>query len=130
MRIDFESIKPLYLQIAEAIEDDILTGRLKEGGPAYSQLILSNELGVNPATAAKGINVLVQAGILEKKRGLSMAVAKGARIKLISSKQKNSLQPLVRDLVAEARKIELSEEDVVKMLRESFAVREGGAAHE
>jgi len=130
VRIDFESIKPLYLQIAEAIEDDILTGRLKEGGPAYSQLILSNELGVNPATAAKGINVLVQAGILEKKRGLSMAVAKGARIKLISSKQKNSLQPLVRDLVAEARKIELSEEDVVKMLRESFAVREGGAAHE
>ncbi|MCL2654501.1 MAG: GntR family transcriptional regulator [Coriobacteriia bacterium] len=130
MRIDFESIKPLYLQIAEAIEDDILTGRLQEGGPAYSQLILSNELGVNPATAAKGITVLVQAGILEKKRGLSMAVATGARAKLISSKQKNSLQPLVRDLVAEARKIELSEEDVVKMLQDGFAAQEGGAAHE
>jgi len=130
VRIDFESIKPLYLQIAEAIEDDILTGRLQEGGPAYSQLILSNELGVNPATAAKGITVLVQAGILEKKRGLSMAVATGARAKLISSKQKNSLQPLVRDLVAEARKIELSEEDVVKMLQDGFAAQEGGAAHE
>ena len=121
MRVDFDSIKPIYLQIAEAIEDDILVGRLPEGSPAYSQLILSKELGVNPATAAKGIKVLVQEGLLEKERGKSMVVARGARSKLVSSRQKNGLHCLVSDLVAEAQKIELSKQDVLAMVSEYYA---------
>lgn len=67
------------MQIAEGIEDDIIKGVLKEGDQSYSQLTISKELNVNPATAAKGINVLVHKGILEKQRGLSMIVAAGAR---------------------------------------------------
>ena len=49
---------PIYVQIADAIEDDILTGRIEEGGTCYSQVTLAKELRVNPATAAKGINLL------------------------------------------------------------------------
>lgn len=130
MRIDFDSIKPLYLQIAEAIEDDIVTGRLEEGNPAYSQLVLSQELGVNPATAAKGINALVQKGILEKKRGQSMVVADGAKEQLISSKQQYGLQSLIRELVAESQKVKLSESEVIKMLQDGFAAWGGGRKHE
>ena len=58
MEISFDSLIPVYVQIAEAIEYDIISGKLSEGGTAYSQLIIARELGVNPATAAKGINVL------------------------------------------------------------------------
>jgi len=126
LRVDYDSIKPIYLQIAEAIEDDVLTGHLSEGSPAYSQLTLSKELGVNPATAAKGINVLVQEGILEKQRGQSMTVAKGARAKLVTNRQKNGLQSLVGDLVAEARKIELPEKEVIALLKDSFTANGGG----
>jgi len=121
VRVDFDSIKPIYLQIAEAIEDDIIVGRLPEGNPAYSQLILSKELGVNPATAAKGINVLVQNGTLIKERGKSMTVAEGAKEKLISQRQKNGLHSLVAELVTEAQKIELSKDDVVAMINQYYA---------
>jgi len=127
VRVDFDSIKPIYLQIAEAIEDDILAGHLQEGGSAYSQLILSKELGINPATAAKGINVLVQEGILEKQRGQSMTVAKGARTKLISVRQKTGLQLLVDELVTEARKIELPKEEVLAMVSEYYSHNGKGA---
>ena len=126
MKVDYDSIKPIYLQIAEAIEDDVLTGRLPEGSPAYSQLILSKELGVNPATAAKGINLLVQEGTLEKKRGQSMVVAEGARARLVASRQRNGLQSLITSLVAEANKIELPEKDVIAMLRDGFSPDGGG----
>ena len=126
MRVDFESIKPIYLQIAEAIEDDILIGRLQENSPAYSQLTLSKELGVNPATAAKGINVLVQDGLLEKERGKSMMVAKGARSRLVSDRQKDGLRNLVSELVTEAQKIELSKEEVLAMVDDHYTQGQQG----
>ena len=133
MRIDYESIKPIYLQIAEAIEDDILSGRLSEGSPAYSQLIISKELGVNPATAAKGINALVDKEILIKQRGRPMTVADGAKAALVASRQKNGLRSLVHELVAEAQKINLSEAEVITMLKDGFKntgtdEQEGGSA--
>ncbi|MCL2746240.1 MAG: GntR family transcriptional regulator [Coriobacteriia bacterium] len=128
LQVDFNSIKPIYLQIAEAIEDDILVGRLDEGDPAYSQLILSKELGVNPATAAKGIKVLVDAGLLTKERGKSMVVAKGAKSRIISNRQKNDLRCLVSDLVTEAQKIELSKRDVLALVDEYYSHNGGGVA--
>ena len=120
MKIDFESIKPIYTQIAEAIEDDIVIGNLQEGEAAYSQLVLSRELGVNPATAAKGIYVLVQKGILEKQRGQSMTVACGARTRLISERRENSFANLTRDFIAEAIKLDLSEEKLVATVKELY----------
>lgn len=123
MKIDFNSIKPIYIQIADAIEDDIIMGRLNENEPVYSQLVLSKELGVNPATAAKGINVLVQKGILEKQRGLSMVVAVGAKGRLMDEKRKNSFTPLVRELVNEAKKISLSEEELIDVIKNLYSER-------
>ncbi len=125
MTIDFNSLKPIYLQIAEGIEDDILQGNLKEGDQAYSQLIISRELGVNPATAAKGINVLVLKGILEKQRGLSMVVATGARDRLLAEKKDNNINILTQELVREARKVGMSKETVIKLLEEIFENGEG-----
>ena len=78
MRIDENSMIPIYVQIADGIEDDILTGRIEEGGTCYSQVTLAKELRVNPATAAKGINLLVNRGILIKHRGQAMTVSENA----------------------------------------------------
>ncbi len=130
MTIDFNSMKPIYLQIAEGIEDDIIRGNLKEGEQAYSQLIISRELGVNPATAAKGINVLVQKGILEKQRGLSMVVAAGARDRLLAEKRNNNIHLLSLELVREARKIGMNKEAVIKLLNEIYDNGEGKEEHE
>jgi len=83
MQLRFDSVKPIYVQIAEAIEDDIIAGGLKEGDQCYSRLVISRELNVNPATAAKGINLLVSEGILHKQRGLAMVVSDGARERIL-----------------------------------------------
>jgi len=117
MKISFDSLKPVYIQIAEAIEDDIINGKLAEGSAAYSQLIIARELSVNPATAAKGINVLVSKGILEKQRGASMVVAQGALDSLLKERREKGFRELVSNLVSEARKIGLSEDDIIDEIR-------------
>jgi len=127
MRIDYDSIKPIYVQVAEVIEDDIVTGKLRDGEPVYSQLILARELNINPATAAKGINLLVSKGILDKQRGLSMTVAIGARERIISEKIERELSDAVSSLVQQARKLALPESQIHSMISESFARNETSA---
>jgi DNA-binding transcriptional regulator YhcF (GntR family) len=117
MRIDYGSVKPVYLQIAEAIEDEILSGVLAEGEQAYSQLVLARALGVNPATAAKGINVLVGKGILARRHGYAMAVAEGAAERLRGERLQNGFHALVGELMAEAAKLGLTQDDVINAIR-------------
>jgi len=130
LRINFDSIKPIYIQVAEAIEDDIIIGTLKEGDPAYSQLVLSRELGINPATAAKGINQLVGKGVLEKQRGLSMIVAICAREMLLGERRDTEFWSAAEDLVDGAVKIGLSKEAVITKITELFKSKERNETNE
>jgi len=125
MRINFDSIKPVYIQISEAIEDDIISGSLTEGNAAYSQLIIARELSVNPATAAKGINVLVAKGILEKQRGSSMVVAYGALDRLLSERRETGVNKLISNLVLEADKVGMSKNEVIEKIKSHYNGLEG-----
>jgi len=125
MKINFDSLKPVYVQIAEAIEDDIISGLLLEGGAAYSQLIIARELNVNPATAAKGINVLVAKGILEKQRGSSMVVASGALERLLNERRETGVNEIISNLVSEAMKIGISESEVIDKIKNHYKRMEG-----
>ena len=125
MKISFDSLIPVYVQIAEAIEDDIIGGKLNEGGSAYSQLIIARELNVNPATAAKGINLLVSKGILEKQRGSSMVVAVGALDRLLNERRDMGFRGLVKNLVSEAVKINLSKNEVIAIIEQHYENPEG-----
>ncbi len=120
MKIDFDSIKPIYLQVASAIEDDIILCRLAEGEPVYSQLLLSKELGINPATAAKGISLLVTKGILEKQRGLAMSVCSGARQQLLDERRHSDFTAKTAKLIEEAKKLSLSKKEVIKLINEIY----------
>lgn len=116
MKIDQDSIKPIYLQIAEGIEDDILKGILLEDEQAYSQYQISKQFNINPATAAKGINLLVTEGILYKKRGMGMHVSKDAK-NLIQDKRKiNFFSNMLKELLMEAKKLNISKEEIKQML--------------
>lgn len=120
MKIRFDSTKPVYQQIAEAIEDEILSGKLKEGESCYSQLVIARALSVNPATAAKGISQLVAKGILVKQRGQSMMIATGAQERLIGERRTTALHRLAAELTAEAKKIAMSEEALLALVQENY----------
>ncbi|HSW36197.1 MAG TPA: GntR family transcriptional regulator [Candidatus Limnocylindrales bacterium] len=116
MKIDQNSIKPIYLQIAEGIEDDILNGLLRAEEQAYSQYQIARQFNVNPATAAKGINLLVNEGILCKKRGLSMHVTVNARETIREKRRKLFVSEFFSNFMDQALKLNLTREDLKKMI--------------
>ncbi len=118
MYVDFNQVTPIYIQIADAIEDDILAGKLKEGDKCYSQVVLAKELNINPATAAKGIRLLVDRGVLSKVRGQAMTVREGAVEDIRRRKVDDMLGAILEHLVQEARKLGMGEEELVEKLRE------------
>jgi len=109
--------KPLFVQIAEQVEASILDGSITEESQAPS----TNELAVfhriNPATAAKGVNMLVDKGVLYKRRGIGMFVAPGARELLLKERRSDFAERYVQPLLAEARRIGLGPEDVADLVR-------------
>jgi GntR family transcriptional regulator len=110
LKINENVLAPIYVQIANAIEDDILNDKLMESSTCYSQLIIAKELKVNPATAAKGINLLVSRGVLEKQRGLAMVISPGAKELIIQRKKQTDFEYKIEELVKTAKQLHLSED--------------------
>jgi GntR family transcriptional regulator len=116
MKLSVNDIKPIYIQIAEGIEDDILKGISEEEEQVLSTNQFSASYQINPATAAKGINALVDEGILYKKRGIGMFVATGARKQIIEKRKKGFFLEYVMKMLLEAEKLGISKGDIIKMV--------------
>lgn len=106
----------IYLQIAQMLEDGILRGIYPEETQVPSTNELARTLRINPATGAKGLNLLVEDGILYKRRGLGMFVAPGAEARIRAKRRAEFLEQYVKPLVAEARKLGLTTEELQAML--------------
>ena len=108
--------KSIYLQIEEMIEDQILRGILLEEERVPSTNELSRMYAINPATAAKGINLLVERGILYKKRGIGMFVSTGAVKQIVEQRKSNFYQQYVVGLAAEANVLQITKDELLKIV--------------
>lgn len=109
--------RPIFVQIAEQLENDIISGQLAE----ETQVPSTNEIAafyrINPATALKGVSLLVDEGILYKKRGIGMFVADGARERLVTKRRDQFQADFIRPLVAEATKLGIGSAQLAEMIR-------------
>ncbi|MGI6879893.1 GntR family transcriptional regulator [Microbacterium sp. gxy059] len=110
--------KPLFVQIAERIEDQIVDGSLPEESRAPSTNELAAFFRINPATAAKGVNMLVDSGVLYKRRGIGMFVSDGARERVLADRRAAFAERFIAPLIAEARTLGLGPDDVAQLIRE------------
>jgi GntR family transcriptional regulator len=116
MRSSFDEGQPIFQQIAEMIEDEVLNGTYQEEDQVISTTQIAKTFQINPATAVKGINLLVDEGILYKKRGLGMFVMEGAKASIMNKRQQRFYNDFVVKLLDEAYKLELSSEDIIAMI--------------
>jgi DNA-binding transcriptional regulator YhcF (GntR family) len=110
---------PLFIQIAERLADQIADGTLGEGERAPSTNELSAYYRINPATAAKGLNVMIDDGLLEKRRGIGMFVSAGAREQLLNSRRKQFVERFVDPMVAEATRLGINATELVALIKDS-----------
>ncbi|MBU5675120.1 GntR family transcriptional regulator [Alkaliphilus sp. MSJ-5] len=116
MLLNFNSEKPIYLQLAEAIEDNILKGIFEEDTQIISTTEISVKYKINPATAGKGVNILVDDGIIYKKRGVGMFVSPGAKKKILEKRRKSFYEGFILTLLEEASKLNISKEEIIEMI--------------
>lgn len=112
-----DDTRPIFMQIAERIENDIIEETLLE----ESQVPSTNQFAVfyqiNPATAAKGVNLLVDQGILYKKRGIGMFVASGARAVLMEKRKEQFYEQYVVTMIREAEKLGITLDQLTIMIQ-------------
>lgn len=118
--------KSIYLQIKEMIERDILRDILLEEERVPSTNELAKLYAINPATAAKGVNLLVDEGILYKKRGIGMFVAAGAKEAIRKKRREHFFENYVKGMLTEAANLGISKEELIEMI----AWEQGGNENE
>lgn len=118
MEQDLSVDKPIFQQIAEKISAGILDESMAEGDRIPSTNEIAKFYQINPATAAKGINLLVDAGVVYKKRGIGMFVADGARQIVLNKRREDFYQDYIIPLKGEADKLGISNEDIHQLLEE------------
>jgi len=116
----FQGEKPIFLQLAEQLEAGILSGAYPEESQIPSITEYAATYKINPATALKGINQLVNAGLLYKKRGIGMFVSPGARDALLQRRSEDFYRDYVEKLVDEAKNLGLSLEQLTELIQRGY----------
>lgn len=116
----FSDDRPLYIQIAEQLEDAIFTGAYMEETQIPSTTELSVTLQINPATVLKGMNILVAEDIIYKKRGLGMYVSTGAIKKIRNKRQESFYESFISPLVSEAQKLGLEKNEINALIERGY----------
>ncbi len=108
---------PLFAQVAERLAAEIADGGLAEGERVPSTNELAAYYRINPATAAKGINLLADDGLLEKRRGIGMFVAAGARRRLLAQRREHFVERYVRPLLTEATRLGIDTGELIAVIK-------------
>ena len=116
---------PLFVQVAERLADEIADGGLAEGERVPSTNELAAYYRINPATAAKGIGMLTDQGLVEKRRGIGMFVAEGARDRLLAQRRERFAERFVEPMVAEAVRLGIEPDEIVSLVHKSTHAQEG-----
>src|SRR3954466_14628538 len=113
LNVNLDGTKPIYLQISEWLEREILNGNFESDQKIYSQYQLAEIFNINPATAAKGLNILADENILYKKRGLGMFVANTAKEMILNKRKNRILKRLVSEIVIEAKRLNVRKTELI-----------------
>ena len=120
----FDDHSPLFLQIKERIEDQIINGALAtdEQIPSTTQIVQFYK--INHITVSKGVNLLVDEGILYKKRGVGIFVSKGAKTMLIEKRQQNFVKQYLLPMLAEAKKLGIDIKTLINLMEQEASENE------
>lgn len=112
--------KPIFIQIAEQLEDSIFTGIYPEETKIPSTNEISSLLNINPHTVLKGMNLLVDEEIIYKKRGLGMFVKKGVVEKIRLKRQGQFYDQFIVTLIAEASKLHMTKKEIISLIERGY----------
>jgi Predicted transcriptional regulators len=116
----FDSLTPLFLQVARAIEDDIISGVYAEESQIPSTTQVSAAYHLNPATVLKGYNLLADEDLIEKRRGMGLFVKTGAVERIKAKRNSEFRKAYVKPLVKESRRLSVGLKELLEAVRTEY----------
>ena len=110
--MEFDSNRPIYLQICDSIYDRLLSGELQPGGRIPSVRELGADIGVNPNTVMRSYEKLTEAGIIFNKRGIGYLISDGAREIVLRNQREDFIRNEVPKILKRMSLLGLSPKDV------------------
>lgn len=120
MKFTFSNEKPLFQQVADQISEGIFNGSYEEKSQIPSTTEISQSYQINPATVLKGMNLLVDQELIEKKRGLGMFVQSGAQNRIKQRRQEDFLNEEILQFVSEAKKLDISLDRLKELIERGY----------
>ncbi|EGO7783363.1 GntR family transcriptional regulator [Enterococcus faecalis] len=120
MEFNFSGEKPLFQQVADQIAEGIFNGAYLEGEQIPSTTEISKSYQINPATVLKGMNLLVERQLIEKKRGIGMFVLPGSQERVRRARKEEFLNKEVLEVVAEAKKLGITAEQLKQLIERGY----------
>ncbi len=114
----FNDATPIYMQIAEQIRTCILDESLEEGEQVMSTTQYATTYRINPATAAKAMSILVDEGMIEKRRGVGMFVCEGARQRLRTKRSATFFEDTLAPVITQAEALGITPDQIISFVKE------------
>ncbi len=119
LEIDHHSGVPIYLQVIEQIRHQIMSGQLAEGRQLVSVRELAEKLRINPMTVSKAYALLEIEGLVERRRGIGIFIAKIGRSQKEQARRK-IVEKIVNKAAAKAVQFRVSEEELHRLLSAEY----------
>ena len=116
----FDDTQPIYQQIAQQVRDQVLTGELSPGQQVMSTTQYALTYKINPATAAKAFALLVNEGVLEKRRGIGMFVTASAKSKLQLQQREQFFAETFAKTLWRASLLDISQEELIAAINAKY----------
>ena len=116
--MEFKNHKPIFLQIAERICDEILQGKYLEGERLPSVREYAAEVEVNVNTVVRSFEWLSQKDIIFNKRGMGYFISQGAKENIRQSLRECFFQETLPELLGQMQKLSITAEEVEQVLKD------------
>ena len=120
LQLDFRSGLPIYIQIMNQIEGQVLGGTLKPGDQLPTVRALASELRVNFNTVARAYRMLDEARIISTQQGRGTYITEVPAPEVTERLRKETLEALARKYIGEALRLEFSNKEIGQMVRDQL----------
>lgn len=115
---DWDEDQPIFRQLARRITDQILQGAWSEGQALPSVRVVSGDLKINHLTVMKGYQLLVDEGLVEKRRGQGMFVAEGALKQLLVSQKRHFIETDIPAIATKLQRLNISVSEFIEQIEQ------------
>jgi GntR family transcriptional regulator len=120
LHLDFRSGLPIYTQIVNQIQSQLVNKIIKPGDQLPTVRALASELRVNFNTVARAYRILDEARIISTQQGRGTYITEIPPPEVNEKLRHESLAALTQRFIAEAFRLGFSEREVSQMVRDSL----------